>query len=576
MHLLPVLLWFAAFVGAGAVVFGARSQRVKRVTPNAEARLPAANAVDWNIARESGAPQLPEGAAWASIDAGIATLPLLEAAHEINPVVVESLSRWVNHGEMMNAPTLFQYVTDHHEAIFSAHSDLGFLHALEGYVGEAFARDDLMAAHHDVFMPDATNVPGWDLNVDGHLMQVKVGQDALQHAHQALAEHPEFHIITDPVTAHALDHAVGLQDLAPDHLEAVTEHTLQGADALANAGSFHFPIVTAIRSSIREIGLLSDGHTDVESALKNAGLDVAGAGGGLMAGAKGGALAGMWFGPHGAAIGAIIGGIAGAIGGRTITNSIKRAALDKALADYQIGRARATARIEQLQLSTQSQVREEITRADRNLRAYYSGEQNRFAIALAAHDSKVTHTVHDIADDFAQLLRRLRDDLHAGLARFTEAQSFSRLRYLLWPRDQDIAVIRAREWVEQQDQVIAEALERVAELKTDQSEDGRRVLIDYVAKFTSENPFDARQLAASIRERAAVVQDCEKNATELRDRLVLTLTEYTVKIKHAVDVKVAEAFVELSRDIQSAVDRCKKLNEKVKVEAAKLGMNLSG
>ncbi|MGZ5230963.1 MAG: hypothetical protein ACXWC3_13110 [Burkholderiales bacterium] len=579
MHFVPALIWFAALVAGSSAVFAlrfGRAKRIQRVTPAAITRLPVPEAVDWRIrnSSEAAVSSLTEGTTWAAIDAGAATLPLIEAAHEINPVVIESLSRWVNYGEMMNAPSLFEYVRDHHEAIFSAHSDLGFLHALEGYVGEAFAAHDLSTGGHDVFMPDATNVPGWDLNVDGHLMQVKVGKDALQHAHQALAAHPEFHIITDPVTAHALDHAVGLQDLAPDHLDAVTQHTMQGADALAHAGSFHFPVVTAIVSSVREIDLLSAGSTDMTTALKNAGLDVAGTGGGLMAGAKAGALAGMWLGPHGAAVGAILGGIAGAIGGRTFTNSVKRAALEKALAEYDAGRASATARIQRLQLETQGRIRHDLQRADLTLRKHYGDEQKQFALTLASHDSRVAENVEAIADDFTELLKELRENLHRGLARFTEAQRFSRLRFLIWPSEQDVAVVKARAWVADTDRKIAEAIDRIAVLGGDRSTQGRRALVTYIANFTASNPFDARDFAGAVRERAATIRECEAKAAELRNSLVCNLTEYTVRAKHTTDVRIAEVFIALSRDIQTAVDRCKGLHAKVTAEAAKLGLSM--
>ena len=97
----------------------------------------------------------------------------------------------------------------------------------------------------------------------------------------------------------------------------------------------HFPFITLIFSSVKEISLINDGKTSIDNSLKNVALDVAGTGFGAAGGAKGGAIIGGFIGgPVGALIGGAIGGIAGAIGGRAITNEIKKEPLKNALNDY--------------------------------------------------------------------------------------------------------------------------------------------------------------------------------------------------------------------------------------------------
>jgi len=105
----------------------------------------------------------------------------------------------------------------------------------------------------------------------------------------------------------------------------------------AAAGGFDSPnpFLTLGLSSLREIRLLLKRHTNLRTAAKNIGLDVAGTGFGSFAGAKAGATIGTAFGPGvGSVVGAIIGGISGAIAGRTFTNRIKMANAEAARKFY--------------------------------------------------------------------------------------------------------------------------------------------------------------------------------------------------------------------------------------------------
>ena len=105
----------------------------------------------------------------------------------------------------------------------------------------------------------------------------------------------------------------------------------------AAAGGFDSPnpFLTLGLSSLREIRLLLKRHTNLRTAAKNIGLDVAGTGFGSFAGAKAGATIGTAFGPGvGSVVGAILGGISGALAGRTITNRIKMANAEEARKFY--------------------------------------------------------------------------------------------------------------------------------------------------------------------------------------------------------------------------------------------------
>jgi hypothetical protein len=108
------------------------------------------------------------------------------------------------------------------------------------------------------------------------------------------------------------------------------------ADTLHPDPTGHFPFVTLIMSSIREMNLISENKTSIENSLKNVSLDVTGAGLGAIGGAKLGAIIGTTFGPAGIVVGGLIGSVAGAIGGRALTNEIKYIPLKTALNDYRL------------------------------------------------------------------------------------------------------------------------------------------------------------------------------------------------------------------------------------------------
>ena len=97
----------------------------------------------------------------------------------------------------------------------------------------------------------------------------------------------------------------------------------------------HFPYVTLFISGFREVNLLMNDKTSIETSLKNLGLDVAGTGLGAVGGGKIGALIGTAIVPGiGTAIGGAIGAIGGAIGGRFLSNKAKALPLNNAIESY--------------------------------------------------------------------------------------------------------------------------------------------------------------------------------------------------------------------------------------------------
>lgn len=138
----------------------------------------------------------------------------------------------------------------------------------------------------------------------------------------------------------------GVKELA----HAVAEHMLHGAmegaglEVLEHADhafeldgvdGAHFPVVTAVLSSYREIRLLREEKTSIERAVGHVVLDTGATGLGGFAGAKAGAAIGTLIAPGaGTAVGVLVGTVVGSVSGRMLANKVKEQPLKEAVAAY--------------------------------------------------------------------------------------------------------------------------------------------------------------------------------------------------------------------------------------------------
>jgi hypothetical protein len=205
---------------------------------------------------------------------------------------------------------------------------------LQGHVAEQFVAEHLNQLGHTVTIAGDSNQEGYDMLVDGHPFNIKdlLGMNSI---HEHFNRFPDIGVIANvDISGHedsvlhidatqGLDQLHNLDSIPTDHL-VVLDHGLHHADVVEqvhDAGDaiignvpFHIPFITLGLSSFRETKLLLRKHTDIVTSLKNIGLDVAGTGIGLFAGAKAGGAIGTMIHPGiGTAIGGIIGGIAGAL-----------------------------------------------------------------------------------------------------------------------------------------------------------------------------------------------------------------------------------------------------------------------
>lgn len=179
---------------------------------------------------------------------------------------------------------------------------------------EHFFYETIEAAHIDPeALIDALNEnPDVFIEVATQIMQVGVSP-TLDHLEQLKDTLVYLKDIAE--NASGLDFDLDFTDINPDPSFAdVSSH-------------FHIPWITLGISLIREVKLMDEGKTNLDTAIKHMLLDVGGAG---VGGAGGAAIGGTIL----PGFGAIIGGILGALIGRKITNAIKFQPLESAYKKY--------------------------------------------------------------------------------------------------------------------------------------------------------------------------------------------------------------------------------------------------
>lgn len=243
--------------------------------------------------------------------------------NSIDPSVVEAID-FAFTEDVSNFQQLHNFVQDKYINATEGDSLDGWITRLEGYVTEQVAADELTQLGYDVSFPEHANEKGYDLIVNGEYWQVK-GGESVTVIEKHLAENPDIHVVTSSSLADQVNNTsvIGLDALEHDYVATMTAESLQGISDFGTDLGVGIPIATIAMTGLREANLLSQGKTDVNTMLKNGGLDIAGKGGGGLAGAKVGAVIGTVAGPPGMIVGGIIGGIAGSLAGGSIAKNFK-------------------------------------------------------------------------------------------------------------------------------------------------------------------------------------------------------------------------------------------------------------
>ena len=232
----------------------------------------------------------------------------------------------------------------------------GALSKIKGHIAESHVVEHFSNAGIEVQWPENSNQEAWDLLFNNQPVQVKLIKDA-NALSEHFSKHSEIHVVIPsdaeniPDTAFHFDGSESIDNLwnyfnnAPenpvivDHQlshEHLSEQVESGTDLAIESVDVDFPWITAIFSGWREKDLLVKGHTDIVSALKNTGLDMAGIGIGMSSGSLLGASIGTAIMPGiGTVVGSILGNISGSLVGRGLTNKIKQKPLKSALQNLQ-------------------------------------------------------------------------------------------------------------------------------------------------------------------------------------------------------------------------------------------------
>ena len=266
----------------------------------------------------------------------------------------------------------------------------GSLNKIKGHIAESHVADHFREAGAQVSWPGTSNQEGWDLLLNGSPIQVKLTKDASSTLTEHFKEHPDIPVVMPsdadniPETAFHFDPSEGVENLM-DYLGETSEkavianHQLSHAELTENIEQttdfltgdidlFKLPIVTAAFSGFREFNLLIENNTDILSALKNIGLDVAGTGVGMGAGGTAGAALGSIIFPGiGTVVGAIAGSVGGAFFGRNITNEIKTEPLKTAMEDWKKSTKKLKKKIKQTEKEYDDRFKQEKKREQNSL-----------------------------------------------------------------------------------------------------------------------------------------------------------------------------------------------------------------
>jgi hypothetical protein len=463
---------------------------------------------------------------------------------------------------------------------------------LTGHVGEAAVLHHLHDAGVPASWAEHSNQAGWDLNIEGHFVNVKTVSDASTLATH-FSDYPDIPVVIpgdtahipgdaihfDPMTGHGLDHLhdalAGSHEhlvLADDALHGADLHdSVQSAETLASGGhgafGLHFPIVTLAISGWREFELLLGGKTDVGSALKSASLDIAGTGIGGAAGMKLGAIAGSFICPGvGTAIGGVVGAIAGAMTGRGLTNEIKQEPLRHALAIYQE---------KVVDLNAQARGAEQWAKSD--IMAFRSAEQNRLNDYAAKETERVSQGCQALRvwNEYYQILQpddaesilncadhqlsNLRVNLNADYDRYSFCRKY------LWPDIEILARQVARRFV---NRMLRQIRKIRRTIETGQSVSRQEVFlllgVAGIAQHQVENLLTRVDAEKRMR---------DEHFRDGVEHIVACLRAERLKSEEILKSRWADISEQVRRRLQPVVEALDAATNQVKKEEAKLGLS---
>lgn len=510
--------------------------------------------------------------AGAGLDAILANLGNIHHLLDINWDVLQALD-FSYTADLSNFDRLHAIV---HEGLNQdPEQTAGWLSRLHGYVAEQVAADALRAQGHHVEFPHASNQPAYDLIVDGHPVQIKDGLDP-QAIQEHLQAHPDIHVITSPEMAaqfHGIPEVTGLPELNYDAIHDATIHTVQSVDAIH--GGFHGPVITAIISGAREISLLSQNMTDFPTALKNMGLDMLGTGAGAAIGGKLGIALGAPLGPIGAVLGGLIGSIFGAMSGRTLTNEVKLAPLRAAHENLTATVRDAKSTIGQSQEKTRRLLEQAAEEARRSLEEGIAQIREECQHNLQAHKGYMLGRMEAFSDAFPGILEQVRsvlaDTRQQVLAQLPRSSFLTRY---VWPTSAGLAYRRVDRWFQERLDFVDRAIAEFKALAKDTQVPAPEK-IARIRQFVLDHPAVYEGLDSLAAELSAEYDDSLAKSRATLDDGVGRARSLQQKVERDLNAKVRQFYTDLALLVREQSARVHEAWEAVRVEAAKLGKNIT-
>ncbi len=452
----------------------------------------------------------------------------------------------------------------------------GALNKLKGSVAESHVAEHFKEAGVEVVWPESSNQEGWDLLLNGNQVNVKLVSDANNLA-EHFKENSQIPVVIPsdadniPETAFHFDPSEGVDhlfDYLKDNPENVvivneslssadlTESVEEGTDFALGVDEgipgFNFPLVTAAVSGWREIKLLDKGHTEMETSLKNIGLDVAGIGVGLGVGAEAGAVVGSLILPGiGTAIGGVLGGLFGATVGREITNDVKEEPLKEA-------KKKMKKTVKNLKKETQKTA----IKYKKQFNQDQKIEQNELKKQALQAKQKINNEVKSLrlwSIEKEKPSRHLKQNLLKNIS--DEVMSIKQLEWsdYLWPNPQTIVCLKKRSVIKAlRVKIENDSYVDRASLFEMCAKEGlcRSYILSDIKRTEEDRKMHESQLTDSIREKQDTLLN--QRLTSMK-KLSSKVTEYTQQIR---------------KELSPYIHQVKIFQDYVQKEARKLGKNI--
>lgn len=516
-----------------------------------------------------------DGAGTASLDAIISSLPSLNDLAHLDAHVLDAIRFSASRSLDLNHwASLRQYMDAHY---FNVGTSDHFLDRLVGYVGEQKAADFFRLHGHVVEFPATSNNPGYDILVDGHPVQVKSGE-SLESIRQHLLHNADIPVVTGPENADHLHHGMvyGIDVLDNSHLHHSTEQTLDSLHHDMHVGRPVIPTITVLRSGLRELGLLVEGRTDLQSAAKNIGLDAAGVSIGGWAGAKAGALIGSWLGPAGMVIGGVLGGIAGSMAGRAATQEIKLQPFKEAAEKHDQTVAEAQRAVRAREAEAHRQLLEAIQKEQQDIDIYVRQLEEQVHTQLSVQHRQYEADCLRFVHEFPNVLAKVQGSLTTRVAVHLQGirRSWLPLR-ILWPSLADMQYELIRRTADQKHQVLHQARARFATL-TAQVAAGTpaAAAAQEVVLFVRKHPFESQDLktiCGQLRLSTDAVSKRQQRVVHDAKRVCEAECAKHQQVVHSCLTSLQEQVMVV---VKQQLDAVRAARAMVVREAAKIGINL--